>query len=86
MDEIETFLCRTLSGLLRLPPESVSAGSDLMADLGADSLDIVELLMAVEKKYGYYLPDSDLIRMRTVGDLAQNIRDALSESGKQIPL
>lgn len=79
MDEIVTFLCRTLSELLHLPPESVSADSDLLADLAADSLDTVELLMAVEEKYGYYLPDADLIRMRTVGDLAENIYEGISQ-------
>ncbi len=73
MDEIVTFLCETLARLLKIPRETVDADCDPAYDLGADSLDIVELLMAVEKKYGYYVPDGELIKMRTVGELAENI-------------
>ncbi|MGM9637813.1 MAG: acyl carrier protein [Eubacteriales bacterium] len=73
MDEILAFLQKRLSELCKLPSEDITEDSDLLYDLGADSLDIVELLMAVEEKYGYYVPDDELIKMHTVGDLAENI-------------
>ena len=79
MDEIVEFLCQTLAELLKIPRESVGADSDLLIDLSVDSLDTVELLMIVEDKYGYYVPDSQLIQMRTVGDLAKNIWNKIHE-------
>lgn len=78
MDEIVTFLCETLAKLLKIPREAVDADCDPVYDLGADSLDVVELLMAIEGKYGYYVPDGALIKMRTVGELAENIFNAAS--------
>jgi acyl carrier protein len=44
-------------------------------DLGADSLDIVELLMAVEDEYGIQVPDEDAEGMQTVGDIVQYIEE-----------
>ena len=79
MDEIVEFLCQTLAELLKIPRESVGADSDLLIDLSVDSLDTVELLMIVEDKYGYYVPDSQLIQMRTVDDLAKNIWNKIHE-------
>ncbi|MGM9681835.1 MAG: acyl carrier protein [Eubacteriales bacterium] len=73
MDDILAFLQEQLSELCKLPADDITEDSNLLYDLGADSLDIVELLMAVEEKYGYYVPDDELIKMNTVGDLAQNI-------------
>lgn len=73
MDEILVFLQEKLSELCKLSPEDITENSDLLYDLGADSLDIVELLMAIEEKFGYYVPDEELIKMQTVGDLAENI-------------
>lgn len=73
MDEIIPFLQEQLTKLCKLPAHEITEDSDLLYDLGVDSLDIVELLMAVEERYGYYVPDDELIKMHTVGDLAQNI-------------
>jgi len=42
-------------------------------DLGADSLDIVELIMALEDEYGIEIPDEDAEKMETVGDAIKYI-------------
>lgn len=73
MDEIVTFLCETLANLLKIPLDEVDVDRDIVYDLEADSLDIVDLLVATEEKYGWYVPDSALIKMRTLGELAENI-------------
>jgi len=44
-------------------------------DLGADSLDIVELIMALEDEYGLEIPDEDAEKIETVGDAIRDIED-----------
>jgi acyl carrier protein len=47
-------------------------------DLGADSLDIVELIMAFEDEYGIEIPDEDAEKMETVGDAIKYIEERLA--------
>jgi acyl carrier protein len=47
-------------------------------DLGADSLDIVELIMALEDEYNLEIPDEDAEKMETVGDAIKYIEDRLA--------
>ena len=44
-------------------------------DLGADSLDIVELIMALEEEFDLEIPDSDAEKVVTVGDVVEYIKD-----------
>ncbi len=48
-------------------------------DLGADSLDIVELIMALEDEYGIEIPDEDAEKIETVGDAIRYIEEHMSE-------
>ncbi|MBN8215120.1 MAG: acyl carrier protein [Spirochaetes bacterium] len=45
------------------------------ADLGADSLDIVELIMALEEEFGVEIPDEEAEKIKTVGDAVKYIED-----------
>lgn len=47
--------------------------TDLEEDIGADSLDAVELLVAFEEEFGISVPDEDILALRTVGDIAEYI-------------
>lgn len=49
--------------------EEVTLQSNLVDDLGADSLDIVELLMMLEDEYGITIPDQDAMKLSTIGDI-----------------
>lgn len=49
--------------------EQITMSSRLVEDLGADSLDVVELIMAFEDEFGVSLPDEDIASMKTVGDI-----------------
>lgn len=53
--------------------EQVTMGARLVEDLGADSLDVVELIMAFEDEFGVSLPDEDIATMKTVGDIVNFI-------------
>ena len=45
--------------------------ANLLDDLGADSLDVVELVMALEEEFGIQVPDEDVENIRTVGDILE---------------
>lgn len=64
-EEVKTILARQL----RLDPERVKPESDIKKDLGADSLDILQLLMRMEDDYGIVIPDQELAQFRYVSDV-----------------
>jgi acyl carrier protein len=55
---------------LGVDPEKVKIEASFIDDLGADSLDIVELVMAMEEEFDLEIPDEDAEKLRTVGDVA----------------
>jgi acyl carrier protein len=54
---------------LSVTPEQVTMEASLIEDLGADSLDTVELVMAFEEEFGIEVPDEDAEKLKTVGDI-----------------
>jgi len=55
----------------------VAAEASFIDDLGADSLDTVELVMAFEEKFDIEIPDEDAEKMRTVGDAVEYLNSKL---------
>ena len=53
--------------------EDVKMESRLVEDLGADSLDFVELVMAFEDEFNVTLPDEDVGKLKTIGDIVEYI-------------
>ena len=62
-----------LAEALNLPLEKVTADAKIVDDLGADSLDVVELLSRLEEEYGIMIPDEDVENLVTVADVAAKI-------------
>ena len=54
--------------------EQITLKTNLVEDLGADSLDVVELVMTFEDEFGVTLPDEDVAKMKTVGDIVAYIK------------
>ena len=54
---------------------SVTTESSFIDDLGADSLDIVELVMALEEEFDMEIPDTDAEKVVTVGDVVEYIKE-----------
>ena len=60
---------------LGVKPEEVTPEASFIDDLGADSLDTVELIMALEEEFSVEIPDEDAEKMTTVGDAIKYIND-----------
>ena len=56
---------------LNLPIEDIQENSSLLNDLGADSLEKIEISMAVEKAYAIHISDDEFLKIQTVGDICQ---------------
>jgi acyl carrier protein len=59
---------------LGVDEEDVTPTAKFIEDLGADSLDTVELVMALEEEFGLDIPDEDADKMKTVGDALEYLR------------
>lgn len=62
-------VCKMLADQLGIPADSIKPESEVIKDLGADSLDVVELMMAIEEEYGITLPDGEVENVKTVQDI-----------------
>ena len=69
--ELEQRISEIVMDQLGVSRDDIESESSFIDDLGADSLDIVELVMAIEEEFGLEIPDEDAERM-------QNISDAIS--------
>ncbi|MGD2136113.1 MAG: acyl carrier protein [Gemmatimonadales bacterium] len=57
--------------------EKLTEGASFMEDLGADSLDTVELVMAFEKEFDIDIPDEEAEKLRTVGDALKYLHEKM---------
>ena len=62
-----------LAEALNLPLNKVTPDAKIVEDLGADSLDIVELLSRLEDEFGVTIPDEDVENLKTVADVANEL-------------
>ena len=63
-----------LARQLRVSPDKVTLDAQIKRDLGADSVDILQLLMRLEDDYGIVIPDQELAKFETVGDVVAFLR------------
>lgn len=66
---------RIIAENLDLDESAISSDSVITDDLGADSLDVVDLVMSFEDEFGIEIPDDAVETIRTVGDIAKYIED-----------
>ena len=64
-------IAKMLAEQLDIPVSKVTLESNIIDDLGADSLDIVEMLMTLEDNTGKTIPDEKVPNIKTVGDLVE---------------
>jgi acyl carrier protein len=61
---------------LGVNPDQVTPDAKFIEDLGADSLDTVELVMALEEEFGQEIPDEEAEKLQSVGDVIKYIEDS----------
>ena len=74
--EVESMLERIMDLLakqLRIDVNTLSPDTNIIEDLGADSLDVVEMLMAIEENFGITVSDEEAITLKTLSDVADFI-------------
>ena len=64
-----------ISEVLSVEENKITMESTFVDDLGADSLDIVELIMALEEEFDLQIPDSEAEKIATVGDVIEYIKN-----------
>ncbi len=62
-------IAKILAEQLGIPQSKITMESDIVKDLGADSLDVVELLMTLEDNTGKTIPEDKVTDLKTVGDV-----------------
>ncbi len=60
-----------LAKQLRLDVNQINESSRIIEDLGADSIDLVEMLMTIEERLNIVVSDEDAVKLKTVGDVAK---------------
>ena len=72
--DVETKVREIVCEQLGVAEDEVSSNASFTEDLGADSLDIVELIMAMEEEFETEIPDEEAEKIRTVGDAMSYVR------------
>ena len=66
-----------VADLLDIDPETITPDSKFQADLGADSLDLVELIMEFEEQFGGEISDEDAQKITTVGEAVKYVEERM---------
>lgn len=69
LEKLSTIICEQLG----CDADTVTESAMLAEDLGVDSLDLVEILMAVEENFGVVVPDEEIPNFKTVGDIVSYV-------------
>ncbi len=75
VEEIKEKVIGIVSEQLNIPKEDIKLESAFIADLKADSLDLVELVMEFEDEFGVQIPESDQDKIQSVGDAVNYITE-----------
>ncbi len=76
---LEEKVYQIISDQLGVEKDKLSPDKKLIEDLGADSLDVVELIMAFEEEFGVEIPDEDAEKIQTVGDIIAYLKEKVGE-------
>ena len=82
MEEIQERVIKTVSSQLGMEEAKITPEMKFVDDLGADSLDTVELVMALEDEFEIDIPDEEAEKIASVGQAVEHISAAISDKGK----
>ena len=72
-EKVKEILCDQLD----IDPEEITLDTNIIDDLGADSLDLVDFVMSLEDEFDQEIPDEDIENIRTIGDIVSYIENSL---------
>ena len=72
-EKVRQLICEQLGK----SPDKVNLDTKIVEDLGADSLDVVEMLMAAYDEFGVEVPDDKIEGLKTIGDVVDYIQSAI---------
>lgn len=75
MMELAEKVKQLIAEQLGKPVEEISDDKEVVKDLGADSLDVVEMLMGLEEEFNITVPEEDAVNIKTVGDIIALIQE-----------
>lgn len=82
MSEVASKVRSIIAEQLGVKVEEVTDAASFVDDLGADSLDTVELVMALEEEFGIEIPDEEAEKMTHVGEAVKYVESKASKSAK----
>lgn len=77
-ENVEERVRNIICDQLAIESDKVVANASFIEDLGADSLDIVELIMTMEEEFDLDIPDEDAEKIKTVGDVTKYIASKMN--------
>lgn len=75
MEKIEERVKQIMAQVLVLDMKLIQDNANLMEDLGADSLDVIEIAMDIENEFRISIPDDDTDKLKTVSDFVKYVQD-----------
>ncbi|MBS3740171.1 acyl carrier protein [Candidatus Bipolaricaulota bacterium] len=81
MEDLESRVKEIISRQLMVDEDELTLGASYVEDLGADSLDTVEMIMEFEDEFGIEIPDEDAEELTTVGESIEYLENLLEEEG-----
>ncbi len=79
MEDIEAKVKSIIAETLGVDMQEITPQASFVNDLGADSLDTVELVMAFEEQFGIEIPDEDTEKIQTVGQAIEYIKNKVAQ-------
>lgn len=78
MEEVQSKLKEIVMDRLNAEEDQIKPETSFVEDLGADSLDIVELIMGIEEEFDIEIPDEDAEKLTTVGEAMEYVKTKLA--------
>lgn len=69
MEKIKEKVTEIIANQLSVPADKIKENTNIAEELGADSLDLVEILMSLEDEFGISIPDEAIPNIKTIGDI-----------------
>ena len=69
-------LCNIIAKVLRVDVREITRSTTFMEDLGADSIDVAQILIGIKEEFGVALAEADVVRVQTVSDAVKLIKNA----------